>query len=72
MTVDTLVGLGHYRRVVAFAVEFIGELEDVLGAEFDAVPASFAPVVDDADHPPDNLYLLRIQRYSPKSHIVYL
>jgi hypothetical protein len=72
MAVDAFVELGHNRWMVAFAVEFVGELKNVFGAEFDAVATPFASIVDDADHPFDNLYLLRIQRYSPKCHIAYL
>jgi hypothetical protein len=72
MAVDTFPLLGNHRWMIAFAVEFIGKLEDVLGAEFDAIAAAFAPIIDDAHRSPSDLYLLGIKRYSPKSHVTCL
>jgi hypothetical protein len=72
MAINALVGFGRHRRVVAFAVELVRELQDFLGAEFDAVAASFAPVVNDTDLAPGYLYLLRVKRFSPKCHVDYL
>jgi hypothetical protein len=58
--------------VVTLAVVGVGKLEDVFGAELDAVAAAFAPVVDDSDQASGDLYFLRVKRDSPKCHIACL
>lgn len=72
VAVDALAGFGDHRRVIALAVELVGKLEDVFGAERDAVAAAFAPVVDDAHRAPGDLDLLGVKRCSPKCHVACL
>lgn len=72
MAVDALVGPGRHRWMVALAVELVGECQDVFRAEFDAVAAALAPIINDAHPPSGYLYLLRVKRDSPKCHVAYL
>jgi hypothetical protein len=72
MAVDALAGFGDHRRVVPLAVETVGKLEDVLGAELDAVAATLAPVVDNVHHSSGDLDILGIERDSPKCHVACL
>lgn len=68
MTVQTLAGFDDHRRMVAFFVEFLGKTQHFPGAEFNAVTAALAAIVDDMNLPPDNIDIARIQRLSPVFH----
>ena len=68
MAVDAFAWFDHRRRMVTLAVEPVGKLQDVLGAEFDTVATPLASIVDDVDLPPGDLDFLGVERDSLKCH----
>jgi hypothetical protein len=66
--VDTVRVVEDFGRVIALAVGVIGHDQHVLGAEFNAETAPFAPLLDDVNGATGYLDAVPIERLSPKDH----
>jgi hypothetical protein len=72
MAVDAIIRFHRFRRVVAFLVESAGKGKYAPGAEFDAVAAPLAAVVDDTNRSLCNLNHFGVERNTPEFHVCFL
>jgi hypothetical protein len=68
LTMNTGFFILDLRRMITLGVEFLGHLQDVPGAIFDAESASLTAVLDDVDLTMRNLHPIAIQWFSPVFH----
>ena len=69
VAVDAIIRFEGFRGMIAFCVETAGKRQDIPGAEFDAITASFAPVINDVDCPLCYFNYVRIKWNTPKFHL---
>jgi hypothetical protein len=72
IAIDAFPLFGDQRRMIAFFIEFRGFLEDLVGAEFYAKPATLTTVFNDMQFPDRYGMGSGIQRQSPEFHPVLL
>jgi hypothetical protein len=70
VAIHALMGLARQglRRVISLDIEFLGEDEDPVGAEFNAVSASLASICDNMKLPYGDGMFLGIEGQAPEFH----
>jgi hypothetical protein len=72
MTIDTLIRLDRFGRVVAFAVKTVGKGKNITGAILNTVTTPFTPIINDMNSSLGNLNNIRVKRNTPEFHSLVL